>query len=247
MATSFAHISLLIFVCFITELCACYKLSRFVARDRAVAVSSVLELDKELFFERVQTVDDLRIAADFCIQTFYGDSSNFLKYGALQILAKTQYDDLIQRFSLDNDAAFKVCHKDGKMVGFAEVFLWDLNLKNLRYYAGDTTLNLEERKLYPKIANLAVDESVRRKGVGTKLLDSCISQARKWGYDEVVLLVDEDNEGALNFYKNLGFKKIGIYPTIKRYEWSGFYLYLKKVPKYLLYKKMPNSNSEILQ
>ncbi|CAN0138467.1 unnamed protein product, partial [Discosporangium mesarthrocarpum] len=46
----------------------------------------------------------------------------------------------------------------------------------------------------------------RRKGLGKKLVARCEEEARRWGYKEVLLLVNEDNQRAINLYKKMGYK-----------------------------------------
>jgi peptide alpha-N-acetyltransferase len=55
------------------------------------------------------------------------------------------------------------------------------------------------------IAMLAVEESVRRLGIGTKLVKSAIDVMKDRGCDEVVLETEVTNAKALNLYSKLGF------------------------------------------
>lgn len=57
------------------------------------------------------------------------------------------------------------------------------------------------------IAELAVDESQRGKGIGTKILKEAIKLAKDENYSRVVLDADLNNERAINLYESLGFKK----------------------------------------
>lgn len=56
-------------------------------------------------------------------------------------------------------------------------------------------------------AIIAVDEDSRGKGIGSFIIEEGIKLAREKGCKRVVLDVDMENEGALRFYKRLGFKK----------------------------------------
>jgi ribosomal protein S18 acetylase RimI-like enzyme len=65
--------------------------------------------------------------------------------------------------------------------------------------------NLNQDDYY--IAEIAVDESQRGEGIGTKILKKAINTAKKGDYSRVVLDVDLTNEGAVKLYESLGFKK----------------------------------------
>ena len=60
-----------------------------------------------------------------------------------------------------------------------------------------------------EIANVAVLDAYRRKGIATKLLLSLISAAKDVGARAVFLLVNEHNVGAQSLYKKLGFTELG--------------------------------------
>ena len=61
----------------------------------------------------------------------------------------------------------------------------------------------------PKIANVCVTPSQRRTRVGDRPVKESCSQAAKWGFPFVLLLVDEDNKAARRFYRTLGFRRGG--------------------------------------
>lgn len=56
------------------------------------------------------------------------------------------------------------------------------------------------------ILNLAVDETFRRRGVGTILMNEAIRELKKRGCVFVYLEVRASNRGAQEFYKRFGFK-----------------------------------------
>ena len=54
-----------------------------------------------------------------------------------------------------------------------------------------------------------LDKKYQKKGYGTQLLDYCIQEAKRDGYNRLWLGVWERNHAAIAFYKRQGFKKIG--------------------------------------
>lgn len=56
------------------------------------------------------------------------------------------------------------------------------------------------------IAEIAIDDSLRGKGIGKKVLLDSIEYARKKGYARVILDADFRNAGAKALYERLGFK-----------------------------------------
>ncbi|CAD6196114.1 unnamed protein product [Caenorhabditis auriculariae] len=75
-------------------------------------------------------------------------------------------------------------------------------------YVGAVVCKLERnsedrRKGY--VAMLAVDESCRRLGLGTKLVRRAIQNMQAQGCDEVVLETEVSNKNAQRLYSNLGF------------------------------------------
>lgn len=60
-----------------------------------------------------------------------------------------------------------------------------------------------------EIANLAVREPTRRRGIGASLLDAALSEGRRRGALNVYLEVRESNEAARRLYASRGFDEIG--------------------------------------
>ena len=59
---------------------------------------------------------------------------------------------------------------------------------------------------YPYVANLAVKNSYRRKGIARKLLRKCEQIASEWGFTKISLHVLENNEGAKQLYLTSGYE-----------------------------------------
>jgi len=70
------------------------------------------------------------------------------------------------------------------------------------YTMGESLRNYE--RLRPIVSNLVVSRSVRRSGVATRLMDRVEDVVRQWGYSEIVLQVEEENEGGRVFYEKRG-------------------------------------------
>ena len=80
------------------------------------------------------------------------------------------------------------------------------------------------------IISIAVDENHRRKGAGTHLLVKAIAILSLLNLDTIFLEVNENNKGAVDFYKNFNFK---IDRTVPGYYENGdgaiiMYLPLKR-------------------
>jgi [ribosomal protein S18]-alanine N-acetyltransferase len=60
-----------------------------------------------------------------------------------------------------------------------------------------------------EIANLAVREPTRRRGIGASLLDAALREGRRRGALNVYLEVRESNEPARRLYASRGFDEIG--------------------------------------
>ncbi|KAL3810494.1 hypothetical protein ACJIZ3_000018 [Penstemon smallii] len=60
------------------------------------------------------------------------------------------------------------------------------------------------------ISNVAVQERYRRKGIAKKLIAKAEAKARSWGCRAIALHCELNNTGAINLYKNEGFKCIKV-------------------------------------
>jgi len=60
-----------------------------------------------------------------------------------------------------------------------------------------------------EIANLAVEESARGRGLGSALLDAALDEARGHGTEEVFLEVRSSNVRARELYQSRGFVEVG--------------------------------------
>lgn len=60
-----------------------------------------------------------------------------------------------------------------------------------------------------EIANLAVREPTRRRGIGASLLDGALAEAARRGAGNLYLEVRESNDAARRLYASRGFEEIG--------------------------------------
>ncbi|HHP7232558.1 MAG TPA: GNAT family N-acetyltransferase [Xenococcaceae cyanobacterium] len=72
---------------------------------------------------------------------------------------------------------------------------------------------------YPYISNLAVKDSYRRRGVGSKLLEKCEQIALNWGYRETRLHVLPQNSSARQLYLTSGYQVLTVETS-----WSGLWI-----------------------
>lgn len=64
------------------------------------------------------------------------------------------------------------------------------------------------------IISIAVDKKHRRKGIGTKIVNTAIKILQKYNINKIKLEVRKRNKGAIKFYLNQGFKEK---ETLKEY------------------------------
>jgi ribosomal protein S18 acetylase RimI-like enzyme len=67
--------------------------------------------------------------------------------------------------------------------------------------------NASGAKEHYGIQAIAVNPSLRRSGIGRQLMKNADRCARNRGFDSIMLTVHRDNERAINFYLDLGWKK----------------------------------------
>lgn len=68
-----------------------------------------------------------------------------------------------------------------------------------------------------EITNVAVDRSLRRKGVARQLLCQLMDEGVRRGVDSFILEVRKGNEGAIALYEGLGFQIAGVRKNFYRY------------------------------
>ena len=76
------------------------------------------------------------------------------------------------------------------------------------------------------IISIAVDKNYRRRNVGTRLLIKAISILSLLKLDTIYLEVQENNSGAVEFYKTFGFKIDRVVPGYYGYGDGAVIMYL---------------------
>ena len=151
----------------------------------------------------VRSLRDMAPLADLMEAAFGGDVDpegqrlirEMRSYGRAGILGW-----LVGRFVLP-PAAYPmgyVWYEDGRLVGNASV------------------LPVESGGGRWVLANVAVQAEYRRRGIAREMVRSCLELARRRRGAEMVLQVDTQNEGALQLYRDLGFRHLTDRTTYRR-------------------------------
>lgn len=78
-------------------------------------------------------------------------------------------------------------------------------------YIAMSELKFDHRKSrYIEIENMGVSEEYRSHGVGSRLMTYARDYAKEMGINKIFVIAYYDNEKAINFYKNKGFRPIGL-------------------------------------
>lgn len=93
---------------------------------------------------------------------------------------------------------YLVLELDGKLIGYVNGYL----VENNDVYYKEPVAYLD---------CLCIDKSVRKQGLGKKLLDEFINVAKKKGIKYVKLNAFESNIPAVNLYKKEGFEEYSVY------------------------------------
>ena len=107
--------------------------------------------------------------------------------------------ELAQKFLKELKSGNRITYiykKDGMFVG--EV--------SLVFDEGDSDYTVKNQRIY--VSSLVVKKTLRRNGIGRKLMEYAIELAKNMNYKEMSIGVDLDNFPALKLYADLGFDKI---------------------------------------
>lgn len=126
----------------------------------------------------------------------------------------------------DINPYFKVIvDENSKIIGYVSIYLNDsphkFIFKSLRLYLVDildhfVLCDIGKDDLY--LAEIAIDESQRGKGMGRAVISDVIDYAKSKNYSRVILDADFRNSGAKKLYESIGFRVF----NKKRVKIAGF-------------------------
>jgi GNAT superfamily N-acetyltransferase len=108
----------------------------------------------------------------------------------------------LARVAEDEDYAAYVAEVDGRVAGFLGM------MRGWTY---------EHERPYARILTLVVDQAVRRRGVGARLVEFADQWARERGAYVLMLNTNVRREEAHRFYESMGFSRTG-YRYARAYE-----------------------------
>lgn len=113
-----------------------------------------------------------------------------------------------------NDYFKVILDDDNCIIGYVSIYLHDdereFHLKSWKLFVVDildhfVLCDIEKDDLY--LAEVAIDESQRGKGLGRQVVLDVIDYARSKNYKRVTLDADFRNKGAKKLYESIGFKE----------------------------------------
>ena len=181
-----------------------------------------------------------------CIYAFFDAEpgklvTNPIKSMQLSSLEDEQLRDLKGRFGgrrLGKSVMLKAVDETqgGLLVGFVELRV----RTDLKYGMGPGVKPKDER---PYLANLAVLPSARRKGIGRALVAAGEALVRSWGYDELILQVEDTNKGARKLYREMGFAEVYADPAGRKYVLEGMSIKSVRIRKVGLRKPLTGAGA----
>lgn len=120
--------------------------------------------------------------------------------GAIMVLERAAFggaawsDDVMRAELASPHTWYVAAENEGRLVGYA----------GLRAPAGSRDADVQ---------TIALDESVRGRGLGREIFRALLAEARRRGVSEVFLDVRADNEPAQRLYTSEGFEAIGRRPN----------------------------------
>ena len=114
------------------------------------------------------------------------------KYTSLRKFSAEEEKEYINSLT-DRESIF-IAIKDRKVVGFQDISLFAKWSESMNHVGNILTLILKD---------------FRNQGIGKLLAEKTLEFARQNGYEKISTYIMEDNVGALNYYKSLGFNPVG--------------------------------------
>ncbi len=149
-------------------------------------------------------------------------------------LNKDQLQGRVNIFQYESSGHYKVeiqPKKDGWTINlaredFQQTFKkWDDTDKVIQPYKGDSEIygafiegkeaGLIQFEYQPhnksvRVWDIDIWPEFQHQGIGTQLMNQCISRARKFGARRIILEVQSSNLKAIDFYRKMGFDLIGL-------------------------------------
>ncbi|CAM9349345.1 unnamed protein product [Scytosiphon promiscuus] len=171
-------------------------------RDRSWRMAAQLE---------VVTDETIPETAEFFVENFWEDEvAPSQKRSLVRELVtdyRRRYGSLMGKRKLES-MLLVARGKQGQIVGCIAVEVSVCMGERVGVKARGISANAEGAELRPILANLAVARSERRKGLAKRLVKQCEDTCKEWGYDEILLLVEENNTRARRLYAKLGYKML---------------------------------------
>ncbi len=105
------------------------------------------------------------------------------------------FRDIIEQYIIDQDKMILVAIHDDRIVGMISIMFL-------------SRLNRITKEMY--IPELIVTHDLRSCGIGTRLVNECISLARQYGCHRIRLETGNQRQRSHQFYKRLGFKQTSL-------------------------------------
>lgn len=105
-----------------------------------------------------------------------------------EVISREQLEELIA-----NKEIF-VAKLENRIVGYVTIKIVEKTNPSMRY------------RVQISIEAICVNENVRGKGIGTKLLEYVREYGKQNGCTDMYLTVNEENENAINLYEKFGFR-----------------------------------------
>lgn len=142
-------------------------------------------------------VTDLKKLQEISIKTFTDTFSKDNEEENLNNYLKTSYADQVLKDEINNkESEFYFIYLDNSIAGYLK-----LNVGSAQTEA------ISENGL--EIERIYIDSDFKRKGLGKELYELAIKRASEQSKDSIWLGVWERNLAAIEFYKKMGFEKIG--------------------------------------
>ena len=166
-------------------------------------------------------IHDIKHVARLVYEVDYRTFDMFFKSDTQAINAISKY--LAKKKS--NEYYKVILDDNGDIIGYVSIYLYDddyeFHLKSWKLFLVDildhfVLCDIEKGDLY--LAEIAIDESQRGKGLGRQAVLDVIDYARSKNFKRVILDADFRNEGAKKLYESIGFKEF----NKKRVKIAGF-------------------------